>query len=766
MNGATEATLQDLLAVAQAMNANLVGLNRMINRMGSAGGGTGSGSGSGTTASVGAAASAASAALGGLRIAGSLVSGAFSLLGTIVGKTIGGLTATVGNLYEFAKSAAMGTAKLSDFYNAFRDLPFFIGSVMSLAADIVRYQEGLLDYYNIMTRAGATFSGNLSDMRLMATRGFLSMDEFSKVVRANSEIFSTLGGNVDNGIRKFVDTQAKLMGPGSQYSKQLLGLGYTSESVAELLGAVYNQQGNLNKAELQNNDRVAAAVANTAKELDLFSRATGKNREELEKELKEKSFDAAWKTFTQGLTPEEAKRAEAAISKALEFGGKGAADGIKQMFMTGGTAAVPINDAMRDFAVQTNGAADDFYKVIYQSVMNAKLTDQERLAIQLKAGADIGRAYNQFIGPLGNVGGILSLQGNNLVNNAKLQNTALKMGQVFTKEANEMARTAGQNQQKAAVGTAAALAQANVNIKNFGVGIMELVNQLIGPIAGYLINFGNQISKELYPIFQKVITWFKKTFDELSVAFKTDGIRGAFSKAIEKLGEGFKNIWEVIGEPITRAMQNLWDKLRPPLQSHFEMVASQLWTAIKDFLFGGPAKDAEEAKARIQKKMDEINAIQDPARRQKAMEIYTGGSDYRMEQARIQRAEQILAEREQNSETKRLARERELETLIASRRTVEMNPQARRHSGTLGMTGNWWEKENTTVQIQAGETVATQSQIAQIVDAASQKGVAESILALNNTMRTLVAVTQKVEQNTKDTVQVTKRLGNDAFQLV
>jgi hypothetical protein len=89
-----------------------------------------------------------------------------------------------------------------------------------------------------------------------------------------------------------------------------------------------------------------------------------------------------------------------------------------------------------------------------------------------------------------------------------------------------------------------------------------------------------------------------------------------------------------------------------------------------------------------------------------------------------------------------------------------------RHSGTLGMTGNWWEKENQVVELQAGETVATPSQIAQIVGSASQNGFAQGISALNNTMNTLIAISRKIEENSRANVSATKQLSNNAFAMV
>jgi len=774
MNGATEATLAELLAVAQSMNVNLVSLNRLMSSAGGGGGSGGSTGSGGGLSGLAAAAGPAGLAMRALSGAASIVSGVFSTLGNIIGQVVSGLSATVSNLWNFAKMAANGTAKLSDFYDAFKDLPFLIGSVMHVFADIIRYQESMIKPYQEMTRVGASFSGSLTVMRDAATRSFMSLQEMTTVVRANSEIFATMGGSVDSGLRKFVDVQNKLMGPGSQYMRQLLGMGYTAQSVGELLGSVYQQQGSMTKTQVQNNNTVAEAVLNTAKELDLFSRATGKNREELEKELKQKSFDAAWKTFTQNMSAGDAKAAEAAITKAFSQGGQGAADGVKQLYMTGGRISVPITDAMKQFWIQTNGMGEQYVRAMYESTSKFKHGSQEQLVAQLKAARDMGAAYKDFIGPMNDTGAILSMQGNNFVNNAAVMNTALQLGGKSNKELADMAKAAAKGQKDAGQGSAAALMEAEKNIQMFGQMIMNLVNELIGPIAGQLIGFGGKITKELLPVFKKVTDWFKDTWDSLQKAYGTDGWEGVFKKLGEKMLEGAKNVGDMV--------RPLWEAMKPAMIGAFE----RLVEFMKPYFIRMVDYVADAANAWVFKETKGIVG-EDPAQREKLRENQKNVSD---QQAKIDflkaRYDDLIRQGRHEEAAGTLAGKNEVyrrlyESLTQMiegpttsttewakklRAGMESPVLPQRHSGTLGMTGNWWEKENQVVELQAGETVATPSQIAQIVGSASQNGFAQGISALNNTMNTLIAISRKIEENSRANVSATKQLSNNAFAMV
>lgn len=147
MNGATEATLIELLAVMQESLKQQLLLKKLFDdwkKQGSLGGaaagaGVGGAGGLAGTAlgNVTKAAGPLSLVFGGLSLIGSALNGAFDLMKSIVGKVIEGLGKTVGNLIDFGFQAMQGTASVAKFADAFRDLPFFLGSLASIFAKII-----------------------------------------------------------------------------------------------------------------------------------------------------------------------------------------------------------------------------------------------------------------------------------------------------------------------------------------------------------------------------------------------------------------------------------------------------------------------------------------------------------------------------------------------------------------------------------------------------------------------------------------------------
>jgi hypothetical protein len=79
------------------------------------------------------------------------------------------------------------------------------------------------------------------------------------------------------------------------------------------------------------------------------------------------------------------------------------------------------------------------------------------------------------------------------------------------------------------------------------------------------------------------------------------------------------------------------------------------------------------------------------------------------------------------------------------------------------MTGSWWEKSDATLNVQAGESVVTPSQMAQLT---SQNGVADGIQQLNSLTAQLLSVMRQNTDYTQRTYNATKELGGNLFATV
>ena len=288
MNGATEATLQDLLRAAEARNVTLEKILAALTS--GAGGGGGGGGAAGGLAGIAKSAGPASAALSALGTVvggvGSLIGSVLGVMGNILGKVVTGLTDTARHLKDLAIQAAEGTVRMSELFNAFRDLPFFLGNLASLFSGIIGYYERQLDVYVKLTQSGASFSGSLDIMRAAAAKSNLTLSEFSSVVSANSEVFAMMGDTVQGGITRFADAQSKLMGPGSKYYESIIGLGVTNEQAAKYMTSTIIAQGYMNNKQKLTTEQLAAQTYSYIVQLDTLSKLTGKRKEQVDEEVR------------------------------------------------------------------------------------------------------------------------------------------------------------------------------------------------------------------------------------------------------------------------------------------------------------------------------------------------------------------------------------------------------------------------------------------------------------------------------------------------
>lgn len=224
-----------------------------------------------------------------------------------------------------------GTDKASDVFSAFSKLPFGIGLVAELFGRLAGFQEKNLQTYQQLSQTGISFNGSLTDMRMAAQNTYMTLDEFSRVMKANGATFANLGGTVNGGAMAFTKLSNSLLK--SESGEYLRNLGYTTEQVNQGLASYLAATGGRNKKEMQNTEALIKGATDYMNQLQGLADLTGVSREELDKEIKERSKNAAWEAKLAGMSEEEKKKAIAGLANALATGGKGAADAFQSKVM-------------------------------------------------------------------------------------------------------------------------------------------------------------------------------------------------------------------------------------------------------------------------------------------------------------------------------------------------------------------------------------------------------------------------------------------------
>jgi hypothetical protein len=755
MNGATEATLADLLATAQAMNVNLIKLQQLAK---SGGGGGGSGSAASSVASVAASLNPLSLAFGAAKIAVGAVGAVFGVMGSILGKVVGIATNLASSLTNLGFATAMTGTKLSEFYGAFADalknIPL-VGMAFDIFSKVIAYQEQLLSFFQQITMNGASFSGSLNAMKAAATRSYMSMQDFATIIRDNSETFATMGGIVTGGVNKFVEIQNKMLGPRSEYANIMYGMGYTAKTAGDMLAHYMRIQGTMNKEGIESNEAIIKGTVSAAKELDILSQLTGKNNLDLKKKAEQLQADEAFEAFKVGKTAQQVSAMDTIVKSFLAFGNETGATQAKLALM--GANVLKTADMQADFVVSGGKTT----QLIDQVVGQFNRGQFSNLSRTIATGSyEIGRSATQYRQTLG-------------VTSAFLEGSMAKAGQGYTKTYRDYASSsdiiikeisARKNSADAAKGSAAELERAQQGIRNFGEQIVMLAGQIIAPFIPLMQAFANQVVKYGKDIANLVgrlvnsdgfkgaiegtINWFRTTFRELSTSTNATDF---FSKFGNRLGVAF--------DAMKPVLEVIFNKFIDFMKPHMIQMLNTVEDYVNATMFQKTGKlfGAEDPEIRKKQRAYEKLELVAQTLYDKAGALSTAGNS----PAALRTTEEAAAARALAMDAKKIwENAKKAPTNSAS---AQSGIGGFRSKGTIGMTGNWWEKEDATLAVSRDEMLAKPEQVRQIVNTARQDGYAEAMQQVNNTQLSMVAVLNRIADASERNVTATKRLDGNLF---
>lgn len=749
MSGAAEAILEDLLKQAQITNSQLAAMLKQGANL----------SGTGSNANTN---SATATLIKNFSIAGLAVSAIavpFNFLSNVVGGTVSKFT-------HLGTAAAMGTAKLSDFYKAFENIPI-IGKLFDIFGQIVAYQEDLLKSYQDLTKSGASFSGNLYEMRQMAYQAYMTLDEFGKVVRDNSSLFATSIGGVDTGLKTFANTQRKLVDPSTDMGRSLAGLGVTATEAAEMLGTFMRMQGNMGRLNKMGSDAMAESTKGLIVQLDAYSKLTGESRETMEKQLKDRAFDEQKKMFLEALNPTERAQAEAALTAAAQMGGKGLEDEVAVRLMSNNQIKIAGTEAANSLRVTTRNASATAADVL-AGLKDLKPGSDEAVAALQTARGSIATGTSQFNQAVGGAGraGILSFFGALKFSTEQAKTYNQTMAQIEGSQLSdeEKRKEIFELQKRQYEGNAAALQAAQLQIRMFGsqlgASFLTLISKFSPAIeriskslldgfggvvkrltedGGAFDKVGKFLEEQFVPVIKNVVDWFEDTFNYLSSSQDKEQF---WSRLGEKLKEGASNIWEAVKPPL----QALWIEAKPIILDGFKSI----WEAIKDFFFGTKINESNRAEYQRQ---DEINkSVMTMGERastflMEGLESFVGlfSSDF----AKRMAGSRIESQTESGIELKRL-KSGAVGSAVPSRA-----------AGSLGVTGNLFENwgSGTPAMLHGTEAVVTPAQM----DAIVNNSVAAGLETLNIQVAELIRSNKEIADYARRNVDATRSLNGDLF---
>jgi hypothetical protein len=626
-------------------------------------------------------------------------------------------------------------------------------------AKVVQFQETLLSSYQRMTKSGADFGGSLMDMAHQAARAYLSLDEFADVVEQNSDALAVGFGSVQKGLDKFVDAQNLLLNPNGKFGKSLAGLGVTAKESADVL-ALYTRM-MMSSGGLQNKsvDDLAQSTAGLIEEMDLMAKIQGVSRKQAEDEMKKVADDALFQMSLDNQYNDAQRTAINAIvanqATTLAEGGRS----IKMAFATAGQVLVGSSEESAQAAIMTQNQMQEANRMAVELIRkNPGITMREVEQIILEMNRMTAKGTN------------ILQQGVNtslLAMNQTAQATAaytnsIKFRNMTEKQQAEYLANLRATQGRQADGSAAALQKGELAVKQFGSTILGVIGTAIEPFMTDITNMAmkmvNGMTKLLEdPSFKNAIkelgTWLHNTFESFKTAFNKDGMQGVWDQLKVTFGE-------------------MWNTIKPVVIDAFKELFTLMFQAFKEWLFGPSASDKFWEKVGSANQNNPQNVIKNNSQlRAQVIEDLKTEKKYKDESSLTgldKRAQDEEISRRINSKLKELQSQYEAQDKQENYQSAPAN-EGTRHSGTIGMTGNWFEPKGATVEIQKGETVATPGQIQQIIDASMKIGASggnnssAELQQLNSLVTQLLSVMKENADYTRRVHDATRALNGNLY---
>jgi len=327
---------------------------------------------------------------------------------------------------------------------------------------LAAYQESLLKSYREISASGTNFSGSLTDMRLAAANAYLTLDQFTDIVKHNSATLANMGGTVNDGAIAFSRLQNQILR--SDLGNQLMGLGLSAEDVGQGMLTFIAATGGRSREELANTGEITRATGDYLTELDKLTQFTGTSRKEQEEIQKRASTNGAYQLALSNMSERDRAKAAAGLAMAATQG-----QGAMDHFMAKVAGLPDITKESQQYAGMFPDAAAGISGVADAAIDTTKsMKDVENA---------FGSANEGFVnGVNGSQDALkaMALGGNKFANDTLLSAVKLKNQGADTAEGtSKILQQITDNQTKQGSSQAAAAAQTELAVKQLSASLLS-----------------------------------------------------------------------------------------------------------------------------------------------------------------------------------------------------------------------------------------------------------------------------------------------------
>jgi hypothetical protein len=280
---------------------------------------------------------------------------------------------------------------LNSAASALDRIPVVGGVLSTVLGAAVGAATGVTDAFMKASSVGAVFGGSVNDMSRAASAAGMTLSDFAGMLAENGENLMLLGGTTEQGAKRFSELTKTMRASG--VNDELMRMGYSTKDINQGIMNYASTMAKTGQLQKMSTSQIAAESGKYMKQIDALARATGQQREEVQRQADALKANAKVQTaLAQIEDPEQRRKMEAyilsfpkeaqgAIADMISTGNMTTEEAVKLGVMLPGVA----KDAMQFGRTLANGGKIND-QIINQSLNNAQREGQAALKNQKTLG--------------------------------------------------------------------------------------------------------------------------------------------------------------------------------------------------------------------------------------------------------------------------------------------------------------------------------------------------------------------------------------------
>lgn len=313
----------------------------------------------------------------------------------------------------FGSAAYKGSGKIDEYTAVFKGR---LGGIGDLIAGAGSRLETNVDAFRTLSSVGASFGQTLVTLRETAASAGLPLEDFTKLIKQNSETLALLYGSTTLGAKQFSRLSESFRRTNLD---TLMPLGFTVDEINSVLLTNLNMQRRTGQLVEGADEQQIMSSRSFALELDKMSKLTGIQRSELAKQIESQTKNERFLAFLNTTTDETRQRLQT-FAGSVEGISPALAEGLQDLIANAG---VPVTQASKMLVMNIPEATS-----VVRDLTNGTISSSEAL-LRMR---DAAQRSNQSLGAVAQTGTVefARLYGDvNKLAKAKLNETAVSQEQ-------------------------------------------------------------------------------------------------------------------------------------------------------------------------------------------------------------------------------------------------------------------------------------------------------------------------------------------------